>query len=180
MSCRTALVVLICALPATDARHLRQLITTCTYDVKSCPGGTSVGRDPNNGCQFKPCPPFLPSIRLQCYSQRKQRYVDEGTSFRNCRLPSGTVARKCTCEGGEWVDATTVTPGFPTPASQCWRQSTKSFVGAGISVPCTHPRGRTCTCGVDGKWSVSVVGAANRSPTRSVSRFVTEDGTACV
>ncbi len=29
--------------------------TVCTADVKECPDGTFVGRDPNNGCQFRVC-----------------------------------------------------------------------------------------------------------------------------
>jgi hypothetical protein len=28
----------------------------CTMEAKACPDGTYVGRDPAQGCKFKPCP----------------------------------------------------------------------------------------------------------------------------
>ena len=28
----------------------------CTEDLKTCPDGTSVGRNPGNNCEFDPCP----------------------------------------------------------------------------------------------------------------------------
>ncbi len=28
----------------------------CALDAKLCPDGTYVARDPNNNCEFKPCP----------------------------------------------------------------------------------------------------------------------------
>ena len=30
--------------------------TSCTDDVKQCSDGSYVGRDPNNNCEFRPCP----------------------------------------------------------------------------------------------------------------------------
>jgi hypothetical protein len=32
----------------------------CSQDVRTCPDGSAVGRDPVNGCQFFPCPPPEP------------------------------------------------------------------------------------------------------------------------
>jgi len=146
--------VLISALPTTDARYLRQIVV-CQRDVQTCPGGTFVGRDPNDGCRFELCPPWMPSVQLQCFSQRRQKFMDEGTTFRNCRLPSGNVASKCVCEAGHWVDAGTVVTPLPGPGPQCYRRSTKSFVSFGTSVPCIRPKGKTCTCGSNGKWLVT-------------------------
>jgi hypothetical protein len=39
-------------------------IIACTADAKICPDGSSVGRDPLNGCQFKACPSPAPSPSL--------------------------------------------------------------------------------------------------------------------
>jgi len=38
--------------------------TFCTKDAKQCDDGSVVGRDPNEGCQFYPCPG-----QLTCYDQ---------------------------------------------------------------------------------------------------------------
>merc|ERR1712167_469590 len=127
------LVVLISALPTTDARYLRQLVV-CPSDVQSCPsGGTFVKRDPNDGCRFEPCPPWMPSVQLQCFSQHQQKFMDEGTTFRNCRLPSGKVVGKCVCEAGQWVNAGTLVTPLPGLGPQCYHRSTKSFVSGGHS-----------------------------------------------
>merc|ERR1712072_753672 len=82
-------------------------------------------------------------------------FMDEGTTFRNCRLPSGKVVGKCVCEAGQWVNAGTLVTPLPGLGPQCYRRSTKSFVSVGTSVPCIRPKGKTCTCGNNGKWSVS-------------------------
>ena len=37
-------------------RHIRSLQDKCAADVMECDDGSFVGRDPNNGCDFSPCP----------------------------------------------------------------------------------------------------------------------------
>ena len=38
----------------------------CTADVKSCPDGSFVARDPNLGCAFPPCPEFCSYVMYIC------------------------------------------------------------------------------------------------------------------
>ncbi|GEM_PF-2431270 len=35
-------------------------VKTCPADLQVCPGGSSVGRDPDNSCNFYPCPEIFP------------------------------------------------------------------------------------------------------------------------
>merc|ERR1711943_71437 len=43
----------------------------------------------------------------QCYSQRRQKFMDEGTTFPNCLTTRGKAVGRCECKGGEWVEKKT-------------------------------------------------------------------------
>jgi hypothetical protein len=45
--------VLCLAAACTPAKRTE---VVCTMEVKACPDGSHVGRDPANNCAFRPCP----------------------------------------------------------------------------------------------------------------------------
>jgi len=57
--------------------------TVCTMDAQLCPDGSSVGRDPNNGCAFRSCP----SVPVTNYCNYGQYY-----STMNSCVCNGTIS----------------------------------------------------------------------------------------
>jgi len=49
--------------------------------------------------------------KQQCYSQRRQKFMDEGTTFPNCLTTRGKAVGRCECKGGEWVEKKTAGRG---------------------------------------------------------------------
>jgi len=93
----------------------------CTMDVRQCPDGTYVGRDPNNGCQFFPCPIWCPGGQFYdgCHSACPNICGEAPSPIctRNC-------VAGCQCPQELWWDART---------GQCVKESQCSWDG--------------CTCG---------------------------------
>ena len=54
----------------------------CTEDVKTCPDGSFVGRDPENGCNFFPCEVQCPPKRRWCRWTRRWVGLDPS---KNCK-----------------------------------------------------------------------------------------------
>ena len=81
-------------------------IIGCTEDAKTCPDGTIVVRDPNNNCEFHPCPPFISTptptndneIGIP-FSQLIQEFENSDTNY---RIPKTFTAQilKVDLEGG--------------------------------------------------------------------------------
>lgn len=67
---KTALIFIIVALvlgvglyvmyPTPEEYEVPDEPIACTLEAMLCPDGSSVGRNPNNNCQFDPCPQYPP------------------------------------------------------------------------------------------------------------------------
>lgn len=81
--------------------------TVCAEDVRECPGGTFVSRDPANGCQFKPClqPVACPADAKQCPDGTYVGRVGPKCEFAPC-----PPTANCTCPQGYVQDGKTCNP----------------------------------------------------------------------
>lgn len=68
-------------------------IKACQKDLKICPNGSKVARDPNNDCQFFPCSKAVTqqsSSKIECTQEVKQcpdgRFVGRDPN-NNCQFP---------------------------------------------------------------------------------------------
>ena len=82
--------------PALVSCDVAETETSCTEDAKVCDGGTSVGRDPSNDCQFFPCP-----TPQGCTKDLK--VCDDGTRvardpYNNCKFSPCPAAQGLSCE----------------------------------------------------------------------------------
>ncbi len=64
----------------------------CTEDAQVCPDGSTVVRDPNNNCQFAPCPQASPTPNLQTCPE-DARICPDGTTLvrdpsNDCQFPA--------------------------------------------------------------------------------------------
>lgn len=80
-------VVLMVLLTACTVKNTDDLPRACTEEAKICPDGSTVGRDPNNNCEFSPClvdgknyvstdPEECKLIKFMCI-EGKQPFFDE-------------------------------------------------------------------------------------------------------
>lgn len=54
--------------------------TVCTADAKVCPNGVTVGRNPNNNCEFFPCPSIPQTVTPQASSNINDA-IDKAVAF---------------------------------------------------------------------------------------------------
>merc|ERR1719382_179969 len=60
-----------------ETNDLKQAPMMCAQDVEECEDGSSVGRDPYNNCDFKPCPDVQKGKSKKCEDKKEKKYCEK-------------------------------------------------------------------------------------------------------
>jgi hypothetical protein len=122
----------------------------CTQDARMCADGSSVGRDPNNNCEFRPCP--VTPTPTTCTQTCAAGTVNAGQQVTGT-LQNGTCVIPANACGGTVPQPTTCTSTCPVGTANAGQQVTGNLVnGQCIVAPnsCGGTTPTTCsfTCPV--------------------------------